>query len=157
VYWPGSSSGRTRTRSAIAQLDVGDAADPHVLTSDRVLDYLSGRIGDIRRLATNALSAGREELPGRLREIVLRCEQTQVDLVEMASATDRGPQARFAGLTDTERAVALLLTARLTNEQLAAELGISVNTVKTHLASIRRKYGMSSRADIGADVLRTLR
>lgn len=50
-------------------------------------------------------------------------------------------------LTDRERSVLAYLPTMSSNEEIAASLGISVNTVKQHLKSINRKLGVGSRRD----------
>jgi ATP/maltotriose-dependent transcriptional regulator MalT len=51
-----------------------------------------------------------------------------------------------AGLTKREREVLTLLADGLGNKQIAARLGISTNTVKTHLVLLFEKLGVSTRA-----------
>ncbi len=51
-------------------------------------------------------------------------------------------------LTATERRVAELITAGATNRDAAAALFVSVRTVETHVASIYRKLGVRSRAEL---------
>ena len=51
-----------------------------------------------------------------------------------------------AGLTAREREVLTLLADGLGNKQIAARLGISTNTVKTHLELLFEKLGVSTRA-----------
>ena len=51
-----------------------------------------------------------------------------------------------AGLTVREREVLTLLADGLGNKQIAARLGISTNTVKTHLELLFEKLGVSTRA-----------
>ena len=48
-------------------------------------------------------------------------------------------------LTESEREIMRYLSSHLTNEEIAADLCLSVNTVKTHLRAIYRKLGVSSR------------
>ena len=50
-------------------------------------------------------------------------------------------------LTNREREVLELLADGLGNKQIAARLGISTNTVKTHLEVLFEKLGVSSRAE----------
>jgi DNA-binding NarL/FixJ family response regulator len=51
-----------------------------------------------------------------------------------------------AGLTNREREVLTLLADGLGNKQIAARLGISTNTVKTHLELLFEKLDVSTRA-----------
>ncbi|HKC80247.1 MAG TPA: helix-turn-helix transcriptional regulator, partial [Gemmatimonadaceae bacterium] len=50
-------------------------------------------------------------------------------------------------LTNREREILALLADGLANKQIAARLGISKNTVKTHLELLFDKLGVSSRAE----------
>ena len=50
-------------------------------------------------------------------------------------------------LSDRERSVFRMLRSRLTLREIAGELYLSPNTVKTHTQSIYRKLGVSSRAE----------
>ena len=50
-------------------------------------------------------------------------------------------------LSSRERQVLALLADGLGNKQIAARLGISTNTVKTHLELLFEKLGVSSRAE----------
>ncbi len=50
-------------------------------------------------------------------------------------------------LTNREREILALLADGLGNKQIAARLGISSNTVKTHLELLFEKLGVSSRAE----------
>jgi LuxR family maltose regulon positive regulatory protein len=53
----------------------------------------------------------------------------------------------FDRLTERERAVLRLLTTDLTTAEIAEQLFLSTNTVKTHLSSIYRKLGARNRVD----------
>ena len=50
-------------------------------------------------------------------------------------------------LTNREREILALLADGLGNKQIAARLGISTNTVKTHLELLFERLGVSSRAE----------
>ncbi len=52
-----------------------------------------------------------------------------------------------SALTNREREILALLADGLGNKQIAAQLGISTNTVKTHLELLFEKFGVSSRAE----------
>lgn len=56
--------------------------------------------------------------------------------------------AEAYGLTTAERAIARLLAKRLTNKEIAAELGVSPHTVKHHVERILHKLGISSRKEV---------
>ena len=53
-------------------------------------------------------------------------------------------------LTETERRVAELAAAGLTNRDVAQQLFLAVKTVEANLARVYRKLGISSRAELGA-------
>lgn len=57
-------------------------------------------------------------------------------------------------LTNREREILALLADGLGNKQIAAQLGISANTVKTHLELLFDKLGVSSRAEAVATGVR---
>jgi DNA-binding CsgD family transcriptional regulator len=50
-------------------------------------------------------------------------------------------------ITGRERQILALVADGLGNKQIAARLGISTNTVKTHLELLFEKFGVSSRAE----------
>ena len=58
----------------------------------------------------------------------------------------RGASADSVGLTARERTVLRYLPTRLSNREIASELYVSMNTLKTHLRSTYRKLGVESRA-----------
>lgn len=51
-------------------------------------------------------------------------------------------------LTPRERATLQAVARRFSNAEIAAEFGISVRTVESHVAALRRKLGADSRADL---------
>ena len=61
----------------------------------------------------------------------------------------RGSGAAPGGtvLSEREQEVLGCLQTRLTTREITAELYISMNTLKSHLKSINRKLGATSRAD----------
>jgi DNA-binding NarL/FixJ family response regulator len=56
-------------------------------------------------------------------------------------------RARFP-LTPRQAQVALMLFARRTNTEIAAELGISVNTAKRHVEAVLLRLGVRSRQEV---------
>ena len=92
-----------------------------------------------RYLVENTAQAGREPLLQRLIAAALEARATQPD----------GPPAR-AGLIEPLSAAELRVLKLLPTTsypQMADALFISYNTVKTHLRSIYRKLGVSSRSE----------
>ena len=53
-----------------------------------------------------------------------------------------------AGLTAAEQRVADLIAGGATNRDAAATLFVSVRTIETHVASIYRKLGVRTRAEL---------
>ena len=58
--------------------------------------------------------------------------------------------AAAGALTETERRVAELAAAGLTNRDVAQQLFLAVKTVEANLARVYRKLGITSRAELGA-------
>ena len=70
-------------------------------------------------------------------------------LAQAEQELPRTAAARAGGeLTEAERRVAGEIVAGATNREVASALFISVRTVETHVASIRRKLGARSRSDL---------
>ncbi|MEV6893752.1 MULTISPECIES: helix-turn-helix transcriptional regulator [Kribbella] len=144
-------------RDALRRLPAGDNS-PNTLTSDHVMEYLTHRVASIREIAAEALDEPEvsSALQAHLERIVDVTKHIQSEMIEMLMDTDLAPERRFASLTKAQQGVALLLADGLDNDQLAAELGVSLNTVKTHLSAILRKYGLGYRAQVADDVRRYL-
>ena len=76
-----------------------------------------------------------------------------VDAEQFAVALGSPPRRRHAKInalvefSDRDRDVLRFLPSHLTNQEIANECFMSVNTVKAHLKSIYAKLGVSSRAD----------
>lgn len=62
--------------------------------------------------------------------------------------------AGWESLTDTELVVARLVAEGLTSRQVGERLFVSRRTVETHLAHVFAKLGVTSRAQLGAEVTR---
>jgi LuxR family maltose regulon positive regulatory protein len=60
---------------------------------------------------------------------------------------DQVPVLVVEPLTEREREVLQLVSGMLNTAEVASEMYISVNTVKTHLKSIYRKLGAAHRAE----------
>ena len=55
------------------------------------------------------------------------------------------PSAAPAQLTSSELAVLRFLPSHMTNQEIAEALFLSINTIKTHLRSVYRKLGVTTR------------
>lgn len=146
----------------------GQAIRPFVegLLSDDGFDLLvdaAARLRDLREPVTAgwALHAAARVAPGveagnQLRRQAMELfEQSGAERSLAAVVRDRklprgqahvpvpGSQARAttAGLTAKEREVAVLAARGLTAAEIAAELGISLGTVRNHLMRVREKFG----------------
>jgi LuxR family maltose regulon positive regulatory protein len=76
-------------------------------------------------------------------------------LVELVLARTTSPAAAVVPLTERELAVLRELPTLRTVDEIAAVLVVSVNTVKTHLRSVYRKLGVTSRRDAVTAARRT--
>jgi DNA-binding CsgD family transcriptional regulator len=93
-----------------------------------------------RRESRGALSRARE-LAGQIghRPLLAEIEQELPRVAAARSGTE---------LTATERRVAELIAEGATNRDAAAALFVSVRTIETHVASIYRKLGVRTRAEL---------
>ena len=64
------------------------------------------------------------------------------------SAAAAAPATGWACLTESERRVATLIGDGHTNKSAASALGVSVNTVGTHLRAVFAKLGVQSRVQL---------
>ncbi|MDX3638580.1 response regulator transcription factor [Streptomyces sp. MB09-02B] len=72
-----------------------------------------------------------------------------VRLLKQLSATQPAPDAD-SPLTDRELDVARLVAVGRTNQEICAQLVVSLSTVKSHLASIQQKIDARNRVEIAA-------
>ena len=68
------------------------------------------------------------------------------------SAATARAEAGWSSLTEAERRVATLIAAGRTNKSAAAELGVSVNTIGTHLRAVFAKLGIQSRVQLANEL-----
>jgi DNA-binding CsgD family transcriptional regulator len=64
------------------------------------------------------------------------------------STAAAAPASGWASLTDAERRVATLISEGHTNKSAASALGVSINTVGTHLRAVFGKLGVQSRVQL---------
>jgi LuxR family maltose regulon positive regulatory protein len=108
---------------------------------------------------------GHGDLPGaralveRARELIERSADPGILsmlLEQSVRALDRAPYRRVerAPLTERELAVLRLLPARLSNREIGRELYVSINTVRSHIQAIYRKFEVASREEAVAHARR---
>lgn len=105
----------------------------------------------LARIRAARSESGAADLLVEARRILFRCPDPGVVARLLTEAEDdlsrqRRPTRPSGDLTARERAVLLLLRSDLTQAEIAAELRLSPNTVKTHVRSLYAKLGVSSRA-----------
>jgi DNA-binding NarL/FixJ family response regulator len=86
--------------------------------------------------------------------------RAQVTAASQAGAAQRAAGSGIPHLTPRELEVLAILTAGKTNREIAAELSMSVGTVKSHLSSIYAKLGVWNRTEaaiVGLGVFPMLR
>jgi ATP/maltotriose-dependent transcriptional regulator MalT len=104
-----------------------------------------GRYEEARRIYEEARKAvARCEDPGILKDRLGRAERrVQFAPHAPASRTSGGADA----LSESELSVLRLLRSELTQREIAGELHLSLNTIKTHTRNIYRKLDVAERAD----------
>jgi LuxR family maltose regulon positive regulatory protein len=104
-----------------------------------------GRHEDARRIYEEAREAvARCEDPGILNERLVRAgRRVRIAPAPRAGRTGAGGEA----LSEAELSVLRLLRSELSQREIAGELHLSFNTIKTHTRSIYRKLGVAERAE----------
>jgi len=97
-----------------------------------------------RKQSRSALAQARELAAAMGHRLLLA--QIEQELPRVAAARSA------AGLTAAEQRVAALVAGGATNRDAAAALFVSVRTVETHVASIYRKLGVRTRAELARKV-----
>jgi LuxR family transcriptional regulator, maltose regulon positive regulatory protein len=161
-------------RLALARHDTHTASDlaaasprPHNRRDAIVSALLAARLAALRErhaerdrhllaAANAAVDAGfcqiiRVEAP-ELVPVLRRLGPSGSPVAGLCAALDRLPPGpavvrRADELTHRELAVLRRLVSPLTNQEIAGEMAVSTNTVKTHIRTLYRKLGVGSRAD----------
>ena len=133
-----AAAGELLRAAEVAERGAGRTEIAHVKVALGQVQWARGRRQDAQRLAEQA----REQLaqardPGRVGEWLARLERR----VHVPRPARTGVEP----LSESERAVLLLLPGPLSNREIGEHLYISINTVKTHLRSIYAKLGSSTR------------
>ena len=85
-------------------------------------------------------------------------DQDMLDAIQVALARDKARhakedniltlRAKYETLTPREQEVMVCVTGGLMNKQVAAEIGITENTVKVHRGNVTKKMGAKSLAEL---------
>jgi len=136
-----------RSGDAVAELsralELHDAVDPMPVERARTQLVLGGvqRRMKQRRAARETLTAARDAFGTAGAPLwAVRAR------AELARVSGRAPAA--GGLTETERRVAELIAAGLTNREVAAELFVTVRAVESTLTKLYAKLGVRSRTQL---------
>jgi LuxR family maltose regulon positive regulatory protein len=116
----------------------------HHLLAGAEVALLVGKRGNAIHLveeASTRMDAHPEGME-RMRER-LRLDEEAIDAMAASAATSLHGEA----LTERETEILRLLQSSLSLSEIASELFISPNTVKTHAKAVYRKLGVSSRED----------
>ena len=120
-----------------------------VAESEELRRKLAAALGADSTFEIVAVTASSDDVPASAEAVIL------ARISGDASGVARPPvEPLHAALTNREREVLALLADGLGNKQIAARLGISTNTVKTHLEMLFEKLGVSSRAEAVANGVR---
>ena len=143
---------RPRLERSLVEAQIG-LLEGDAIQVDRQLDAILdlSRSQGFARSITDAGMDVTLALDARLRR---RAPEPLLEALERAVAeasrrpvpVDRAAPADDAGLTARERTVIRYLPTRLSNREIASDLCVSMNTLKTHLRSTYRKLGVESRA-----------
>jgi LuxR family maltose regulon positive regulatory protein len=167
-FWGGVSTARVE----LAAGNLSDAAAaledvvPRCLRHEVVLSLLKGRVAENHEVAAKSVAMAIEMATGHgLMQTVASEGPEVLELVELgawrapeswmgrlrraAAARSHASSHRDLAepLTQRELDILRFLPSRLTLREIAAELYVSVNTLKFHLKVIYRKLGVNSRGD----------
>lgn len=96
--------------------------------------------------ALEEVSSGNAALSGSITRKLLSCFRAETKAVN-----------RLATLTTAERTVLDHLAAGRINKEIATELGVSIETIRTHLRNLFTKLGVHSRTEAALELLKARR
>jgi DNA-binding NarL/FixJ family response regulator len=137
--------------SAIAGPEVADPRRVVIVTTFDLDEYVygalrSGAVGFVLKGASPALLIEAVRAAHAGDALV----SPQVTLRLLRRLAPRGPSVLRVALSERETEVVEAVARGRTNSEIAAELFISLSTVKSHLASIQSKLGARNRVEIAA-------
>ncbi|MFD5393309.1 AAA family ATPase [Streptomyces sp. NPDC127097] len=125
----------------------------HALTDAAELLARSGQLTEARVLLDQALDTFTQM--GAVWDVAQATSRLRAVAVRRGSHRPRtGSRDGWEALTHTEHLVAEYVAEGCSNPEIASRLSIARSTVSTHVSSILRKLGMTSRVEIAAEVTR---
>ena len=135
LLWALTSAARGDDEAALRSLDRAlRTAAPH-----RLRRPFTVRTDGLRRLLTHRIERG-TGAAGFAVELLSRLSRQ----LDPAPDSSRRPPAP---LTPRETVILRYLSSTLGNSEIAAELSVSINTVKTHQQTVYRKLGVAGRRE----------
>jgi len=119
--------------------------------ADVVVD-ITDRLAQVRTAlaGVRAAVAGGGDVAGAVDEVDRLCTRVQQDTFAMLTRPSVDALEPLSLLTNREREIADLIGERLSNQEIAETLTISLPTVKTHVYNIMRKFKVRQRSEIVA-------
>ncbi|MDX6645076.1 MAG: hypothetical protein QOK40_803 [Miltoncostaeaceae bacterium] len=93
-------------------------------------------------------SGTREAVVEALRDVLRGQSRLDLEVVRALARGTRRERLRTDSLTDQERAVLRLMRQQLPYKEIAAHLGVSWHTVRSHAQSVLTKLGVHSRREL---------
>jgi DNA-binding CsgD family transcriptional regulator len=119
--------------------------------ADVVVDF-TDRLAAVRtalgRVREAALAGG--DVIGGIDEVDRLCMRAQQETFAVLTRPSADAMEPLSLLTAREREIADLIGARMSNQQIAETLTISLPTVKSHVYNIMRKFEVKQRSEIAA-------
>jgi DNA-binding CsgD family transcriptional regulator/pimeloyl-ACP methyl ester carboxylesterase len=137
--------GQLRIPVLVMASRAGESARPH----EEAARWLAARIPNAQLQLFDGAWGGWTSESGGVSPAVLAIEQFARDLPDY-SGSPSGPSTEDAGLSARELEVLRLVGAGRSNQQIADELVISLNTVQHHVSSILTKTGTTNRTEAAA-------
>src|SRR5919106_3581962 len=149
VRWPGDPEPQVRIErllwlAILDHVDGDDAASRRRFATVVAEAEVERNVGLFRAAGHHALG------PARLlyREAPTAFLRAIVDRLAETVTRRAGPAKELVEqLTERESMVLTLLPTRMSNDEIAERLGVSVNTLKTHLKHVYRKLGVAGRSE----------
>ncbi len=147
LVMPGLSGSEVVRRLRAEHPDLGIVALSSFSESSRVRDVIDAGANGYLIKSVDAPSLARAVRSAAVGQSTFSAEVTH-------SLMDEGPEPNLAGLTAREDEIAHLLASGRTNAEIAAQLDLSVFTVKNHVSSILMKLHVRTRTEAASVILR---